>query len=296
MPRPKSDLDVWQRLRPDLLGLAYRMLGDAARAEDLVQDSWLKWSERKSQADDARAYLFALVSRLCLNELRSARARKEESRSDRLPEPIDLRTLGLEHGADTSMAFLVLLQRLTPPERAALVLHEVFDFEHAELGALLGKTPAACRKLLERAKRHLASAQRALDTTPAEHAEFIRAFTRASRDGDLSQITDLLAPKVAIITDGGPRGVRFRGVGNLRVPLVGKTAVARFVGATTRRNASGLETQVRTINGQPALVLLRKPSGTPFAVVLLEIARGRVRRIYFCADPARLGHLALPQR
>lgn len=132
------------RIGRRLLALAYRMLGgDFGRAEDLVQEAWLRWQRNEEPVDSPRAFLVRIVTRLCLNELASARARREESRGDRLPEPIDTNDLGLERIElldQVSMAFLVLLRRLTPAERAALLLHDVFDFDHAEIATLLEKS------------------------------------------------------------------------------------------------------------------------------------------------------------
>src|SRR2546425_1154713 len=133
--------------RPALLALAYRMLGEMARAEDVVQDAWVRW-QGQVNVDSPKAFLLTTVARLCMDELGSARARREESRSDRLPEPVDLDRTGIgrvEMLDQISMAFMVLLQRLTPAERAVLLLHDVFDMSHAEIAALLGKSDAACR-------------------------------------------------------------------------------------------------------------------------------------------------------
>src|SRR5262249_7732280 len=141
--------------RSTLLALAYRMLGDIARAEDVVQEAWVRWQKRQADVDAPKAFLVTTVTRLCLDELGSAHARREESRSDRLPEPIDLDDAGfgrLELLDQVSMAFLVVLQRLTPAGRAVFLLHDVFDMTHAEIGARLGKTEAACRQLLKRAR------------------------------------------------------------------------------------------------------------------------------------------------
>src|SRR5438309_6410967 len=132
--------------RPALLALAYRMLGEMARAEDVVQEAWVRW-QGQAEVDEPKAFLITTVTRLCLDELGSARARREESRSDRLPEPVDLDEAGIgrvEMLDQISMAFLVLLQRLTPAERAVLLLHDVFDMSHAEIGSILKKNDAAC--------------------------------------------------------------------------------------------------------------------------------------------------------
>src|SRR5262249_51474143 len=150
---------TFERCRPDLVALAYRMLGDMGRAEDMTQEAWLRWSRHGEEAESPKAYLVTIVTRLCLNELGSARQRREESREDRLPEPVALADTTLERldaVEQVSMALLFVLQRLRPAERAVLLLHDVFDFDHAAIGAVVGKTAAACRKLLERARQHLA--------------------------------------------------------------------------------------------------------------------------------------------
>src|ERR1700682_867291 len=155
-----DDAQTFEAHRPALLALAYRMLGDLARAEDTVQEAWVRWQNRQGDVDASKAFLLTTVTRLCLDELGSARARREESRSDRLPEPVDLDESGLgrvEMIDQISMAFLVLLQRLTPAERAVLLLHDVFDMRHAEIGALRGKSDAACRQLLKRARENVAN-------------------------------------------------------------------------------------------------------------------------------------------
>jgi RNA polymerase sigma-70 factor (ECF subfamily) len=153
--RAAADVAAFEPLRGELTALAYRMLGDLGRAEDMVQEAWLRWQQRDAQVQSPKAFLVTIVSRLCLNELDSARARREESRADRLPEPVDLDESGLQLEAleQVSMAFLVVLERLSPAERAVLLLHEVFDFPHEEIAPIVQRSPAASRKLLERARQ-----------------------------------------------------------------------------------------------------------------------------------------------
>src|SRR5688572_32261611 len=159
-----ADLAVFESHRALLVAHAYRMLSDLGRAEDMVQEAWLRWDGRQQvEVDSPRAYLVTLVTRLCLNELDSATTRREESRSDRLPEPVDLEEGGMsqvEMLEQVSMAFLVVLQRLTPAERAVLLLRDVFDFGYDEIAALVGKSEAACRKLLERARQNVTTEKR----------------------------------------------------------------------------------------------------------------------------------------
>ena len=286
----KSDLEIFEAQRAQLLALGYRMLGDVARAEDMVQEAWLRWQRRRQEADSPRAYLVTLMTRLCLNELDSARMRREESRSDRLPEPVALDDSALgrvEALEQVSMAFLVVLQRLTPAERAVLLLHDVFDFAHAEIARLVGKSEAACRKLLERAREHVAAEKRLFAASRQMHEELLGAFVQAASAGDVDSLVSLLADDAVMITDGGATGRRGRGLRNLQKPLQGAANIAAFVVAATRDTPSQLE--LHELNGQPALVLY--DAGTPSAALLLGVAQGRIHRVFFHADLARLRHL-----
>jgi RNA polymerase sigma-70 factor, ECF subfamily len=271
-----------------LVAQAYRMLGDIGRAEDMVQEAWLRWNGRQAAVDSPRAYLLTLVTRLCLNELDSAKARREESRSDRLPEPIDLDEGGVgrvEMLDQVSMAFMVALQRLTPAERAVLLLRDVFDFDYGEIAALVGRSEPACRKLLERARENVATEKRFFSTSPEAHRRLLMAFTQAATTGDIDAMVAMLAEDAVLITDGGPEGRRANGLRNLRAPLHGARKVAAFVAATTARN-SNLYVETHELNGQPALVIYDE--GTPFAALLLGVADGRIHRVFFHADLARL--------
>ena len=288
--RATQDLAVFESHRSALIGLAYRMLGDVGRAQDMVQEAWLRWHRREVEVESPKAFLVTVVTRLCLTELDSARARREESRSDRLPEPVDLQEGGLsrlEDLEDLSMAILVVLERLTPPERAVLLLHEVFDFAHEEIAKLVSRSPAACRKLLERARERVSDGRRLIAASREEHQRLLDAFLRAASGGDVAALTDLLAADAVLITDGGPEGRELRGIRNLRRPLEGARSVAAFVAATSQR--ADLQVEHQELNGQPALVFYR--DGQPFAAVLLAVADGKIQRIFFHADPARLRHL-----
>ncbi len=288
--RATQDLAVFESHRPALVALAYRMLGDVGRAQDMVQEAWLRWHRRDVEVESPRAFLVTVVTRLCLNELDSARARREESRSDRLPEPVDLEQGGMSRLEDLeqlSMALLVVLERLSPAERAVLLLHEVFDFPHEEIAALVSRRPAACRKLLERARQRIAAGRRLITASREEHQRLLDAFLRAASAGDVGTLTHLLAADAVLITDGGPQGRVFKGVRNLRRPLEGAEHVAAFIAAASRR--ARLDVEQRELNGQPALVFSRE--GRPFAAVLLAVADGKIQRVFFQADPARLRFL-----
>jgi RNA polymerase sigma-70 factor, ECF subfamily len=288
--RATEDLAVFESHRPAMLALAYRMLGDVGRAQDMVQEAWLRWHRREAAVGSPKAFLVTVVTRLCLNELSSARARREQSRSDRLPEPVDLGEGGLhrvEELEQLSMAMLVVLERLTPVERATLLLHDVFDFTHEEIAALVSRSAAACRKLLERARQKVAAGRRLIGASREEHQRLLDAFLRAASAGDVAGLVNLLAPDAVLITDGGPEGRTFKGVRNLRRPLEGAERIAAFVVATSRRAA--LDVEPRELNGQPALVFHRE--GRPFAAVLLAVADGRIQRVFFHADLGRLRYL-----
>jgi RNA polymerase sigma-70 factor (ECF subfamily) len=286
------DIGTFEAHRQTLGALAYRMLGDMGRAEDMVQEAWLRWQERDVEVDHPRAYLLKIVTRLCLNELASARARREESRSDRLPEPIvDLTEggIGAVEGIDqVSMALLVVLQRLTPAERAVLLLHDVFELSHGEIAGLVGKSEPACRQLLRRARQSVAEEKKVLVAPREEHLRLLRAFVGAVRAGDVDELTKLLAEDAVMIADGGAEGVSLEGAKNLPRPLTGVTKIAAFVGTFARR-AELLELRECRLNGQPAVLALRE--GRPFAAVLLSVADGKIRHVFLHADPARLGHV-----
>lgn len=287
---PATDLAVFESHRALLVAHAYRMLGDLGRAEDMVQEAWLRWDGRHEDVDSPRAYLVTIVTRLCFNELDSAKSRREENRGDRLPEPLDLNAGGigrLEMLDQISMAFLVVLQRLTPTERAVLLLRDVFDFDYKNISELVGKSEPACRKLLERARHNVASEKRLFSASPETHQRLLTAFTQAASAGDVDALASMLAEEAVMITDGGPEGRRTGGIRNLQQPLHGARRIAAFVTATAR--SSDLESEVHELNGQPALVFYE--GGAPFAALLLAVADDRIHRVYFHADLGRLGHL-----
>jgi RNA polymerase sigma-70 factor (ECF subfamily) len=285
-------MDVFEEHRRELVALAYRMLGDLGRAEDMVQEAWLRWQQHRDEAESPKAFLITVVTRLCLNELGSARARREESRENRLPEPVNLdgNSLGqLEKLEQISMAFLVLLQRLTPAERAVLLLHEVFDFGHDEIASLVGNSAAGSRKLLERARQHLQNERRTLLASPDEHRRLFQAFVRAATAGDVEGIVQLLADDAVLITDGGTAGRSAFGQSNLRQPLKGAARIAHFIAITTARAQELVRFEERTLNGQPAIVLWL--GDQPFAALGVAVADGKIRNIFFHADVEHLRHV-----
>ena len=278
--------------RRDLVALAYRMLGDMGRSEDIVQEAWLRWSGYEGEIESPKAFLVTVVTRLCLTELDSARARREESRGDRLPEPVafaEPAAVQLEQLERISMSFLVLLQRLSPAERAVLLLHDVFDFEHREIAEVIGNNAPACRKLLERAREQLALGRRALIAPPDEHRRLLQAFMTAATTGNTASLVSLLTDDAVMISDGGTTGRVTGGLRNLPAPLSGPARIAAFVVAATSRTAGNLQVEERELNGQPAVVFWLGEQ--PFAALLLGVQDGKIARVFFHADSERLSHL-----
>ena len=287
--------DSFEEHRPMLLGLAYRLLGDLVEAEDIVQEASLRWHRRTVEVDSARAYLTRVVTNLCLNERGSARHRREHYAGERLPDPVNLASTqlaeSLERNQAVSMALMVVLHRLTPAERAVFVLHEVFDFGHAEIAGMLSKTEVASRQLLRRARAAIEAEKRTLHTTVAEQQRLLRAFVDATASGDVTALAALLADDAALVADAGPGGARFGRVRNLPGPLEGGNRIAAFLVAAMSRGPDDLDTEERELNGGPALVTFRE--GKPFAVLSLAVADGRIERIFLHADRARLTQLRL---
>jgi RNA polymerase sigma-70 factor (ECF subfamily) len=288
-----DDTEIFESHRAALVALAYRMLGDMGRAEDVVQDTWLRWRGHAIDVDAPRAFLLKVVTRLCLNELDSARARREESRGDRLPEPVDLDGSGLgrvEMLDRISMAFLVVLQRLTPAERAVLLLHDVFDLSHLEMAALLGKTEAACRQLLSRARENVAEERRVLQASRDEHRRLLQTFLRASQSGNVDQMVGLLSENATLIIDTGPQGRRVGRIRNIGRPVVGAKRIAAFLAAVARENPRYGAMHECLLNGEPAIVNLGD-DGRPSSALMISVADGCIRHVFVQADAQRLGHL-----
>jgi RNA polymerase sigma-70 factor (ECF subfamily) len=284
-----TDAETFENHRPTLLALAYRMLGDMGRAEDMVQEAWVRWQNRQTEAESPKAFLLTTVTRLCLDDVTSARARREEPRS-RLPEPVDLQESGIgrvEISDQISMAFLVVLQRLTPAERAVLLLHEVFDMSHDEIAGTLGKTVPACRQLLSRARDHIAEERRTLESSEEEHRRLLMAFVRAIRDGEVGQLFDLLAEDAVFIADN-PRE-RYGRIRAVRRPIEGRVRIAALLRALAAQDVPKGEVHERTLNGQPAAVITKE--GRVVLAIQVAVAGGKIRRMFLQADPERLRHV-----
>lgn len=253
------DADTFQSHRSHLFSVAYRMLGSAAEAEDVVQDAWLRAAASPASLESARGWLTTVVTRLCLDRLKSARSRRETYVGPWLPEPVP--TDAVETGEDVAtrresvtMAFLVLLETLTPAERAAFVLREVFDGDYADVARVLDTTPAAARQLVHRAKERIAEGRPRFEAPPERQREIVAKFFDALRAGDISTLQEYLAADVVFASDGGGR------VTAARRPVIGADHVSRLMVGLWRLGSASyppeaIDTQFTELNGEPALVL-----------------------------------------
>jgi RNA polymerase sigma-70 factor (ECF subfamily) len=282
-------LTAFESVRPRLFGIAYRMMGTVAEAEDLVQEAWLRWqgADRDAVREPA-AFLATTVTRLALTELDSARARRERYVGPWLPEPVDTSAdpaLGAERAEALSFAMLVLLEKLTPAERAAYVLHKAFDYPYRRIAEVLETSEANARQLGSRARAHLDHGRTA-SVTDAERERLLAAFLAAAQDGDLEQLESVLAADVIALSDGG--GV----VLAARKPVVGRGRVAPFLLGVLEKFAADLEHVPALYNGGLAFVSLRGEQ--PIAVWALDIGPDGIRGFYNVMNPAKLSRIEVP--
>ncbi|MGI5205117.1 RNA polymerase sigma factor SigJ [Spirillospora sp. CA-108201] len=301
---PDPGLDAIMRERRRLTNLAYRLLGSLAEAEDAVQETYTRWYAMSRQQQDAiespGAWLTTVAGRICLNLLGSARARRETYVGDWIPEPLPGRTewiSGRTGGAPAdpadrvtldeslSLAFLVVLESMTPAERVAFVLHDVFRHPFAEVAEIVGRTPAACRQLASSARRRVRAA-RPSATPAAQHAGVVRAFKRAWEAQDIDALIRLLDPDARATADGGGLAVTFPR------PIEGGEQIARAWLDLARRRPGDMAFLERTVNGQPGLVAMQ--DGAVVTVFAFQIAEDRIQRIWVVRNPEKLRHWTTP--
>jgi len=280
-----GDLETFLGLRARLFGVAYRMLGSATEAEDVIQEAYVRWSER-GQGDVAApsAYLTTIVTRLCIDHLRSARARRETYKGPWLPEPVEADAPGPGESAELadslSLAFLVLLEELQPVERAAFLLHDVFDYPYDEIAGIVDRSEAACRQLVSRARRRVDAPRHRFDADRAHGRELTRKFVVACATGDLDGLLGLLSDDVIVWTDGG---------GKVRAalrPVTGPHRAARFLLSVTKRIPVGVSSREVALNGQPGVVF--EVDGRVTIAVTLDIAADRVVGVRVVTNPDKL--------
>jgi RNA polymerase sigma-70 factor (TIGR02957 family) len=276
---------VFDKHRRLLFGVAYRMTGSVADAEDLVQEAWLRWSCVDAKAvDNPRAYLVRTITNLSLNELASARARRETYVGPWLPEPL-LTTADASQEAEMaesiSQAMLVVLETLSPTERAVFLLHDVFGYSHTEISSIVDKSEAAVRQTAARARAHVAARRPRFSPDPVVRREAAERFLAACAGGDLNAVMELLAPDVVCWSDGGGK------VSAARRPLHGPDHVARWIlGVIAKPSVAGVRMEVQEINGE--LGLLAAAGGIPVGAIGFDLADGRITALRFVVNPDKL--------
>jgi RNA polymerase sigma-70 factor (TIGR02957 family) len=286
-----ADTETFEAHRELMFAVAYRMLGTITDAEDAVQDAWLRWSAApRADVLDPKAYLARVVTTTALNRLRSARARREAYVGPWLPEPL-LTEAGpdaaerAELAESVSVAMLVVLESLTPDERAVFVLREVFGFGHAEIGAALGRSAPAVRQLAHRAREHVQARRPRFDVDWDQQREVTERFLAAAAGGDIDGLMTVLAPDVTLLTDGGGKARAA-----LR-PIVGARKAARFLAAISTRPYMGMDISDMTlaaaeINGSPGTMIMT--GGRAIAALTLTVSGGRITAIQLLANPDKL--------
>lgn len=285
-----SRIRDFDRHRPLLFSIAYRMLGSVMDAEDIVQEAFVRWQgASEGEVRSPRAYLSAVVTRLSIDQLRSARVRREEYVGPWLPEPLpeepapdvaDAAALN----ESLSVAFLVLLESLTPTERAVFLLREVFDYDYDEISRLVGKSEANCRQIAHRARGYVAARRPRFERSPEQEERLTGSFLEACMDGDMEGLLELLAEDIVLWSDGG---------GKVRAalnPIRGSDRVARFFMGILGKAPPGLVVRQTRVNGQPGIIGYYA-NGQPQSVTTFDIAEERIRAIHILVNPEKLGNV-----
>jgi RNA polymerase sigma-70 factor (ECF subfamily) len=281
--------EVYEELRPLLFGIAYRMLGSVADAEDVVQEAFTRYARSDEEIDSPRAWLSAVTTRLAIDHLRSARARREQYVGQWLPEPIVADEPGpADHAeiADSlSLAFLVVLETLSPVERAVFLLHDVFDYGYDEVARIVGKSEENCRQIAVRARRHVEARRPRFEASPERREELALRFLSAAQDGDVEGLVELLAEDVVMVGDGGGKAPA------APVPIRGRERVAQaFVAYVAQALRHGVTARPAVVNGQPGAVA-HDPNGRIVTVLSIDVLNGVVTAIRAVINPDKLRHL-----
>ena len=282
--------EEFEELRPLLFAIAYRILGSVAEAEDAVQETWLRYESSPTQPTSTKAFLSAVVTRVSIDELRSARVRRETYVGEWLPEPLladpyEDPARSAELADSVSMAALLLLERLSPLERAVFVLREVFGFGFPEIASAVDRSEAACRQLAVRARRHMDAGRPRFEADRREQEELAARFFDALREGDVDGLRELLAADVQMIGDGGGKAPAFARA------VFGADNVARVLGSNFPLLIRiGATVEPRDMNGQPGAIL-RARGGKVLGTLTLDVLGGRIQTIRSVVNPDKLGHL-----
>lgn len=278
---------VFDEHRRRIFGIAYRMLGTVADAEDIVQETWIRWQNAdRSDIREPGAFLATVATRLSINATQTAHARRETYIGPWLPEPVNTDAdpaLGAERGEALQYAILLMLEKLTPTERAAYILREALDYPYERIADIVGATVPSARQLVSRARKHLESARKA-EVAAAEQRRLLEAFLVAAQKGDVSDLERLFAEDVVSYTDGN--GVKLAA----RIPVAGRSRVAEFVAAFSSHFWTGKQIDWVEVNGQPAATL--SEDGEVTTLVTITAAEDGIRRLLWVMSPDKLGHVA----
>lgn len=292
-PKDGETLELFEQYRPMMFSIAYRMLGSVSEAEDTLQAAYLRYRQLPAgSVASPKAFFSTMVTRLCLNQLQSMRMQRESYLGPWLPEPLLTEEdpaspiSQAEKLESISMAFLVLLERLTPVERAVFLLREVFDYSYMEVAEIIGKEEVGCRQILSRAKKSLAANRPRFTPSNEQHQQLMQQFLNAVSEGDLAGLIRLLASDVRLTADGGGK-VR----GAATHPLYGPEAVAQFLIAVSLRYMQEVDTrEIMEVNGEPAIMI--RVDGHPFVVISVTVVQQRIVDIRAIGNPDKLKHLA----
>lgn len=278
--------EAFEQCRRRLFGIAYRMLGSVADAEDILQEVWIRWqSTRRDEVLEPIAFLSTITTRLSINSLQSAHTRRETYIGPWLPEPIntaDDPSLGAERGEALQYAMLILLEKLTPTERAAYVLREAFDYPYDRIADIVQTTPASARQLVSRARKHLAAERRTTAAT-GEQRRLLEAFLIAAQRGNAAALEELFAADVVSYSDGN--GVKLAA----RIPVIGQSRVAKFVAAFSSHFWTGKTIDWVEVNGQPAVTL--SEDGVVTTALTVTATADGIRQLLWIMSPDKLRHV-----
>ncbi|EMY32930.1 ECF subfamily RNA polymerase sigma-24 subunit [Arthrobacter crystallopoietes BAB-32] len=294
MATAEANLDVFQHHRGQLFGAAYRLLGSVADAEDVLQEAWLRFADvPMDEVREPRAYLLRTVTNLALNQIRTQQRRREEYIGPWLPEPVGAVPRTAAAAApddaavladDVSMAMLIVLEQLTPLERAAYILSDVFGYQAPEIGRTLDRSPAAVRQLISRARAHVSSGRARNQVDPALHRRITEQFLLAASTGVFEPLLGLLAPEVVLTSDGGgQKSAALR-------PIVGAEKVLRFLLGVTSKPDTPFQLRIAEVNGLAALIAVDS-SGAVDTVASFRIEASLVREIFIVRNPDKLRHI-----
>jgi RNA polymerase sigma-70 factor, ECF subfamily len=277
---------AFAELRPAIFALAYRITGNRADAEEIVQDAFVRLhdAEPKDAIRSLKAYLATITARLSLNRLRDQKARRETYVGEWLPEPLMTEDAPGVRAEDVSFAMLVVLERLSPLERVVFVLHNAFDLTFEEIAPVVRRDAATCRKIFSRAREHMREQRPRFAIDRDRHRALLRSFAEAARGGDTATLVALLDEHVVLHGDGGGKALA------LKKPVIGNIAVAQFLAAVTRTLPADASAEVIELNGEPGLVL--KVGGHPIVAILVETDGERIYSVYGISNPDKLGGIA----